>query len=133
EKAFLARHGVPHVAFRHVEDAAGLAAAVAAIGAPCVVKTAGFGYDGKGQQLVSGADDSAALAAAERLAAKGPVVVERQVDLALELSVVGARTAGEERVFGPIVNRHSQHILDLSFTPHISPGGHGSAEEYVLD
>ena len=135
EKTFLARHAVPHVAFRRIDDAAELAGALAAIGYPCVVKTAGFGYDGKGQQVVASREDRAAISGAERLAVSGPVVVERLVDLALELSVVGARTVAEERVFHPVVNRHSEHILDLSYTPRLGAGADAATadEDLVID
>ena len=49
EKTFLAEHGFPVAPFRHVRSREELAAAVEEIGTPAVLKTAGFGYDGKGQ------------------------------------------------------------------------------------
>ncbi len=89
EKAFLARHGFPHVPFEQASEAGDLEAAFSALGAPCVVKSAGFGYDGKGQVVVTGPED---LAPAAALAKTGPVVVEQLVELAAELSVVAARS-----------------------------------------
>lgn len=138
EKAFLASSGLPHVPYRQVEGVALLLPAIREVGLPCVVKTAGFGYDGKGQQLLHDLEDQAAIAAAEKLAANGPVVVERHVELARELSVVGARgPAGEVRVFDPVVNRHADHVLDLSFTPTVRALGAGAAPgewgEFHLD
>src|SRR5690606_32455495 len=66
-------------------------------------------------------DDHRSLEAAAALAAAGPVVVERFIDLRLELSVVGARGAdGGAAVYEPIINRHVDHILDLSVTPLIA-------------
>ncbi|HZJ09514.1 MAG TPA: 5-(carboxyamino)imidazole ribonucleotide synthase [Trueperaceae bacterium] len=130
EKGFLRRHGLPHVANRLVPSREGLAEAVAAIGTPCVVKTAGFGYDGKGQRVIAGNDDLAGWQAAEALAATGPAVVERFVELRLELSVVGARgPGGQMRVYAPIINRHVDHILDVSVTPHLYP----AAEDAYAD
>ncbi|HKI58057.1 MAG TPA: 5-(carboxyamino)imidazole ribonucleotide synthase [Trueperaceae bacterium] len=115
EKRFLAELGVPHVAYREVPAGGDLAAAVAEIGAPCVVKTAGFGYDGKGQVRVDGEGD---VADAARMAAREPVVVERFVELAAELSVVAARGAdGTVVAYAPAHNRHERHILDLSAAP----------------
>ncbi len=115
EKDFLASAGVPYVPFEAVAAGGDVDAAVTRIGVPCVVKTAGFGYDGKGQRVVRGADD---LPAARALAGAQPVVVERFVDLALELSVVAARSlAGEVRCYAAAHNRHARHILDLSGAP----------------
>ena len=120
EKRFLARHELPHVGNRLVSQADDLAGALREIGTPCVVKTAGFGYDGKGQRLITAATDVEAISAATAMAAQAPVVVERFIDLRVELSVIGARTAaGEVSVYAPIVNRHVDHILDISVTPAV--------------
>lgn len=115
EKRFLAELGVPHVSFAEVPAGGDVAAAIAAVGTPCVVKTAGFGYDGKGQVRVDGDNG---LAAAAALAAEQPVVVERFVALAAELSVVAARGLdGRVAAFAAAHNRHVDHILDLSSAP----------------
>jgi 5-(carboxyamino)imidazole ribonucleotide synthase len=50
EKAFLVREGFACAPHRMVRSQKELHAAVAALGLPAVVKTAAFGYDGKGQQ-----------------------------------------------------------------------------------
>ena len=124
EKEFLARHGLPATPHRLVSEPGKLEPAITAIGTPCMVKTAGFGYDGKGQVLVHHHDDAAAVATARELSAAGPVVVERLVDLAMEFSVVAARTAaGDMAAYAPISNRHVHQVLDLSFTPELTGGG----------
>ena len=86
------------------------------IGYPAIVKTAGFGYDGKGQRRVR---DAAELATAVAEAGTTPLIVERAVPFDRELSVIGARTPGGEfRAHGPFENRHDRrHILDLSIAP----------------
>ena len=115
EKRFLAELGVPHVPYREVAAGGDLLDAVRQVGTPCVVKTAGFGYDGKGQVRV---DDEAGLAEAARLAQGQAVVVERFIELQAELSVVAARAAdGTVAAFAPARNRHERHILDLSGAP----------------
>jgi len=115
EKAFLAEAGLPLPRHLAVAGAADLPAAIEEVGAPCVVKTAGFGYDGKGQVVVADEGDVAAAAA---LAAAGPVVVEELVDLSAELSVVVARgVTGEVAAYAPFVNRHSRHVLDVTVAP----------------
>jgi 5-(carboxyamino)imidazole ribonucleotide synthase len=115
EKAFLAQNGLPLPRHRLVADREGLPAAIEEVGVPCVVKTAGFGYDGKGQAVVWEGDG---LTAAAALAASGPVVVEELVDLAAELSVVVARgVGGETAAYAPFVNRHERHVLDVTVAP----------------
>src|SRR5690606_31266480 len=49
EKTFLRSQGVPTAPFETVRNLDELEAAIARIGTPAVLKTAGFGYDGKGQ------------------------------------------------------------------------------------
>lgn len=123
EKAFLSDNGLPIAPFRLVNRPQDLPVAVAEVGAPCIVKTAGFGYDGKGQVVLEEGEGSVAWPAALALAAAGPVVVERRIALALELSVVVARSpTGDVAHYGPIVNRHVGQILDLSITPEVVSG-----------
>src|SRR5712691_10897151 len=49
EKTFLADHGVPVVPFAPIRADADLAVAEKLVGLPAILKTASFGYDGKGQ------------------------------------------------------------------------------------
>ncbi|HEV7892739.1 MAG TPA: 5-(carboxyamino)imidazole ribonucleotide synthase [Pyrinomonadaceae bacterium] len=115
EKNFLARNGFPVAPFRHVTSREELKAALGEVGRPAVLKTAGFGYDGKGQTRISSDED--AERAVEAL--KGQEgVVEAFVDFEREVSVVAARTVrGEFAHYGVIENAHSRHILDLSVAP----------------
>lgn len=115
EKTWLRRNGLPHVPFAEVEIGGDLAAAVRLTGRPCVVKTADFGYDGKGQMKVT--DDESLARAAEQFAGQR-AVVERYIDFKCELSVVVARSAsGEVRSFPIAENIHTRHILDFSVVP----------------
>ena len=112
EKQYLSAAGFPVARWRSLEAGSSLEAGV---GFPAIVKTAGFGYDGKGQRRVQ---DAAGLAAARRAAAGEPLIVERVVPFDRELSVIGARSAtGEYRDFGPFENVHARHILDISSAP----------------
>ena len=52
EKTFLSENGFPVAGFRHIKTLDDLYHAVEEIGTPCVLKTAGFGYDGKGQTKI---------------------------------------------------------------------------------
>lgn len=119
EKTFLRARGYPHVAYRIVENAADLRTAVAALGLPCVLKTAESGYDGKGQlKLEPGADPGAAWTQWSGGQAGARGVVEAWAPFAAELSVICARNGqGEIAAFPPIENEHAAHILAVSIAP----------------
>jgi 5-(carboxyamino)imidazole ribonucleotide synthase len=118
EKLFLSGAHFPVAPFRHITSAEDLRAAVREIGLPAVLKTAGFGYDGKGQSKLSTPEEAerAALSFDGREA-----VLEAFVDFEREVSVVAARGAGGEFAhYGVIENEHSRHILDVSIAPPLS-------------
>ena len=115
EKTFLSKEGFPVARFRHVTSVESLRAALAEVGYPAVLKTAGFGYDGKGQTKIT-----SAAYVEEAVAAIGgqEAVLEEFVDFLCEASVVAARDhAGEFRHYGVVENTHRRHILDLSVAP----------------
>jgi 5-(carboxyamino)imidazole ribonucleotide synthase len=80
-----------------------------------VLKTAAFGYDGKGQSKIhTPADAAAALLPDPTI----PRILESFIDFALELSVVAARGLdGSFTHWGAIQNSHRNHILDISISP----------------
>jgi 5-(carboxyamino)imidazole ribonucleotide synthase len=85
------------------------------VGLPAVLKTASWGYDGKGQVRV---DSHPQANQAWQSLGGGEAVLERWIDFAAELSVVAARgLRGELACFDPITNIHRQHILDVSLAP----------------
>ena len=115
EKAYLASNGFPVAPFRRITTRESLDTGVAELGFPCVLKTAGFGYDGKGQAKVESAGD---LDAAFQSMDKHESVLEAFVDFAKEVSVVCARGVdGSFAHYGVIENEHQNHILDVSFSP----------------
>jgi 5-(carboxyamino)imidazole ribonucleotide synthase len=120
EKGFLADRGFPATACAAVATVDELAVALGQIGVPAIVKTAAFGYDGKGQHRVDSIEDAERVWA---LVGHQEAVVERVVDFTQELSVVAARGLdGAFAHFGAIENTHKNHILDLSIAPgRVSP------------
>jgi 5-(carboxyamino)imidazole ribonucleotide synthase len=115
EKTFLSERGFPVTAFRHVTTLESLRAALSETGLPAVLKTAGFGYDGKGQTRIDAGDEAAR--AFEALGGREGVL-EAFVDFEREVSVVAARGRGGEFAhYGVVENTHSRHILDLSVAP----------------
>ena len=115
EKTFLADHGFPIAPFRHVKSKEELARAVEEIGTPAVLKTAGFGYDGKGQVRIGSEDD---VGRAWTSMAGQEAVLEAFIDFDMELSVVAARgLTGDFAHYGAVENKHSHHILDITTAP----------------
>ncbi|HEX8294823.1 MAG TPA: 5-(carboxyamino)imidazole ribonucleotide synthase [Chthoniobacteraceae bacterium] len=115
EKEFLDRAGLPLASFIHVSTAGELAAAITEVGLPAILKTASFGYDGKGQRKLSPGDNL--VAAWAPFAGKG-AVLEAFVPFECELSVLVARGVdGEMQTFPITRNDHANHILDVTTVP----------------
>ena len=115
EKTFLSSNRFPVVKFRHIKTLEDLQKSVAEIGLPCVLKTAGFGYDGKGQEKIKAFEDCGK--AFDNLNGE-EAVLEEFIEFEKEVSVVAARDAnGDFADFGVIENDHKNHILDVSFAP----------------
>ena len=115
EKMFLADRGVPTVSFAPAESFDELWDAVALVGTPAVIKTAAFGYDGKGQHKVTTPADVEHIWTAIGHQA---TIVEKFVSLQAEVSIVAARGAdGDVAMYAPFENRHRDHILDVTTVP----------------
>jgi len=116
EKEFLRASGIPCANFAVVSSLIELQAAVKSIGFPCVLKTADFGYDGKGQVKLPTAE--ADLKAAWEKIGATVGVLEGWVPFQMEISVLVARTVdGRTAVYDPAENIHRNHILHLSISP----------------
>jgi 5-(carboxyamino)imidazole ribonucleotide synthase len=115
EKTFLSSQGFPVVPFVAVRSLEELHTAIARIGTPAVLKTAGWGYDGKGQcKLATPADAQKAWQAV----GGGEAVLEGFIDFEREVSVVAARGLdGAVADFGTVWNTHANHILDVTVAP----------------
>ncbi|MFM2132211.1 MAG: hypothetical protein RL646_1414 [Verrucomicrobiota bacterium] len=116
EKEFLRSAGIPCADFAVVSSLEELRAAAQAVGFPCVLKTADFGYDGKGQVKLP----TAAADLADAWSRIGGVmgVLEAWVPFQMEISVLVARTVdGRTAVYDPAENVHRNHILHLSLSP----------------
>ena len=127
EKTFLAANGFPVTPF-----VAGCGRRTiwrppsSPIGLPAVLKTAGFGYDGKGQAKIRTPEDVAG--GRRRRHDTTEMILEAFVDFACEVSVVGGARASTATVAdcGVIENVHANHILDVSVAPAgVAAGGRG--------
>ena len=115
EKQFLADRGFPTAPFGRAASLDELWDAVARVGTPAVIKTAAFGYDGKGQHKVTTPADVEHIWTA---IGHQEAVVEKFINLQAEVSVIAARGIDGEIVhYQPFENRHRDHILDVTTTP----------------
>jgi len=115
EKAFLTGAGLAVTPYREVRTSDDLRRAVSELGCPAILKTAAFGYDGKGQARI---ESPGRAEAAWTAIGRGEAVLEAFIDFEREISVVAARDAGGAFVgYAPAENRHSRHILDVSVAP----------------
>lgn len=132
QKQFFERLGIPAPTFRAVNSRRDLDAAAAFTGYPAVLKTRRWGYDGKGQRVISGPsnlDDAWAAMGAS------PLILETLVEFTREVSLVAARSVSGETAFYPLAeNRHRKGILRVSIAP--APGASADlqslAQEYAL-
>jgi 5-(carboxyamino)imidazole ribonucleotide synthase len=115
EKEFFVRNNLPVTPFARVDSLEDLVAGLALTGYPAVIKTAEYGYDGKGQFKITLEEE---IETAWEAAGRRSAILEGFVPYERELSVVAARSAhGQFGHFGVIENHHSRHILDISISP----------------
>lgn len=115
EKAFVTRLGIDVAPFAAIASPVDFAPALAMTGAPAILKTRRFGYDGKGQVAVGTADD---LATAFEDIGGVPCVLERRMDFAFEVSVLTVRGVDGATAFYDLpVNVHGGGILRTSSVP----------------
>ena len=128
EKTFLRDSGLPVTPFVAVRSLAELINGLKQQGLPAVLKTADWGYDGKGQIVIRSFDDAAI--AWETLSAP-QAILESFIDFDCEVSVVAVRGVdGQFASYGPIGNSHHHHILDVSVCPaNVSPSISATAIE----
>ena len=127
EKRFLQKIGVPTAAFQAIESASDCDS----FRYPAILKTAGFGYDGKGQRKVGSAAE--AKAAFVELGEQA-CILEELVAFAYEASIVAARGGDGSFVAFPLVrNDHVNHILDLTTVPLAGSGEAETLAQGILE
>jgi 5-(carboxyamino)imidazole ribonucleotide synthase len=115
EKQFVASLGGRPAPFAAVDNRFALDAALERIGAPAILKTRRFGYDGKGQARIMAPDEADAAWDALRGA---PSVLEGFVRFGSEFSILLCRTAaGETVVWDAPRNVHDNGILERCIVP----------------
>ena len=116
EKGFLADLGIKTAPYHAISSPEDLAQAIAAIGAPGILKTRRFGYDGKGQVRVSDADVECQAIWTE--IGEAPAIYEGFIDFDFEISAIAARGSdGAVAVYDPGRNLHEDGILRRTTVP----------------
>jgi 5-(carboxyamino)imidazole ribonucleotide synthase len=115
EKAFFAERGFPVGSFATIDTPEDIGPALARVRLPALLKTARFGYDGKGQARIESAADLQRTFAQWKSV---PCVLEELLALDREVSVILARSDdGAIATFPVVENRHARGILDVSIAP----------------
>lgn len=129
EKSFFCSIGIPSTPFVTSENYTDKKQLLA-LSLPFIFKTAGSGYDGKGQQRISKESEIEPW-----LAAYGGRrwIAEQFVPFEKEFSVIGIRnSAGDYAEYEPFENDHANHILDVSLSPaEIPEAAAQTAKTYV--
>ena len=119
EKRFLEEVGAKHAPWRTIDDPEDIVTALGALGAPILLKTRRFGYDGKGQAWVGDPREADSAWAA---IGRAPAVAEARIDFSAEFSVIIARGHdGDTRAFPVPRNSHENGILRRSIVPAGDP------------
>jgi 5-(carboxyamino)imidazole ribonucleotide synthase len=115
QKTFLRSKGLPVPDFTSIAGRDDLNAALQDFGCPALLKARTDSYDGRGNRVIAKVEE-----AAEALAAFNgrPLMLERHVDFAMEVSVIAARsTSGEIRTYPLGENIHQDNILVTTIVP----------------
>lgn len=126
EKQFLNDVGIPTTRWAAISRAGDITTAMEDLEfKSAILKTARFGYDGKGQvKITQGEDPKAAWKSLNTTEA----ILEETVDFSCEISVIiGRDLVSQVALYGPILNEHKNHILSRSTVP--APIPHEIAEK----
>ncbi|HET9050283.1 MAG TPA: 5-(carboxyamino)imidazole ribonucleotide synthase, partial [Candidatus Dormibacteraeota bacterium] len=135
EKATLTAAGLATARFVPVASRRALDQALALVGTPAILKTARFGYDGRGQRVIRGPRQVAeawdALGLPDHDPGEPVAVVEELVEFTRELAIIAVRGEGGETAFYPLVEtrqRDGQLHAALAPAPGLTAGLQADAE-----
>ncbi len=115
EKDFISALGLQVAPYANVETEVDLEAAAARLGAPSMLKTRSFGYDGKGQVRLTHIHQARE---AWKSLGDAPCILEGFIEFKCEVSVIAARSqSGEIVCFDPGENLHRDGILRTTTVP----------------
>lgn len=128
EKTFLRENGFPVAPFRVIACDADVGKVLREdFPFPAILKTADFGYDGKGQIAVDRPEE---LADAWETFQGARAVLEEKISFRSEYSIIVVRRPSGEMVTYPLCrNIHRHHILDVTFSPAYDVGVNSSGAD----
>ena len=130
EKSWVRKAGLPTAPYLAIESVADIQVELESY-LPGILKTARLGYDGKGQVRVKTAEE--ARAAYADLGGQA-CVLEKMLDLKLEVSAIVTRTSSAQVAVFPVSeNIHKNGILDESIVPaRIAPELAARVQQYAV-
>jgi len=131
EKALFTELKIPTAKAAVIDSSAELEAAFSTLGGEAILKTARFGYDGKGQWRINKTTNLKTVA--QELGERAAILEERIV-FERELSIIAVRSRKGDCVFYPLVeNAHHQGILATTIAPaeDVSASLQQTAEGYA--
>ena len=115
EKKFLNNMGIKTVKFVVASSYENIIDGIKQLRLPVVIKTSRFGYDGKGQKIISQKEEIDKVASQFN---NVPVIIEEMIDFELEMSVIICRDMdGKISAYDPSENVHQNGILIESKVP----------------
>jgi len=132
QKTFLRSKGLPVADFRAFAGRDEFLASLRDFGCPAVLTARSGAHDGLTSRLIATADQAdAALKAFNGC----PLLLERPVEVAMELSVIAARgTTGEIRTYSAAENLTQDQLLQMTIVPaRIDPATAKAAEELACE
>ena len=119
EKSSLNQLGIRTTTWKEVRSLSDLKAAAEELGFPAILKSARFGYDGKGQSRLSDCGD---IASASKQIGDTGAILEEVVEFEREISLIIARGLdGSIQTYSPVDNVHRDHILKTTTAPSTAP------------
>lgn len=115
QKRLLRSRSIPVADFAEVSSLEDLKAGIKRFGVPCMLKTRRDAYDGRGNRQIISADEAKEAFDGFR---GMPLMLERFVSFAVEVSVIAARsTRGEIAAYPAVENVHRDSILRTTIAP----------------
>jgi len=115
EKQYAQSSGLKPVPYQKISDESDLDSAADITGFPAILKSATMGYDGKGQAVV---ENSEQLKIAYTRMGHAECVLEKKINLSVEISAIVSRNPDGESVAYPVSeNQHRNGVLHMSIVP----------------
>lgn len=115
QKKFLQENGIPVTNFASVTSVSDIEEKITSFGYPAMLKIRRDAYDGRGNYLIKTKEQ---IKEAYNKFEGKPIMLEKNVNFQMEISVIAARnTKGEIVTYPPVENIHEESILKITIAP----------------